>query len=462
MQKNILKIILLISLFVPFISNAAPEIWVKTESAINVTDAGATLRGMGYPDNVDGIVYPTVGYFRYSASPTKPIFCEDIYGSDIVSTQDIKITTEGQTFQQVVTDLDPDTTYYYCAILSGTRPGRLIQRIQNSEEVKQFRTLPCPDCAQIKVTTKTALNMTSNSATLKGTYNSTKPIKTYFEYRKYVSGNNFEISGATNTESQVETNTMSTKSMPISPTASYGNFFVSPSSVNSGAKKPMSWIKIAQSEKNRSANTAGDLNFFLSGLSPASRYEFRLVAETISNGTSKGSSVPSEIVTGNTLDFRTSPVNGGGGITDDSDDDNNGGGNGNGSGNGTGGGYILGQILTPPELAVVRSKEGIETVFVRQIMANNELAKTYGYVEGTDLETFAWNIADVIARAFGYVNPNTGKEIRVAKADIAAYELKMEDRKLTVYEYYDSKIVNIQTFSTIMRNSYYYEYYFRK
>ena len=46
--------------------------------------------------------------------------------------------------------------------------------------------------------------------------------------------------------------------------------------------------------------------------------------------------------------------------------------------------------------------------------------------------------------------------------DVAAYELQLDGTKLTIYEYYDSKIVNIKSMSSILRNKYYYEYYFSK
>lgn len=140
-------------------------------------------------------------------------------------------------------------------------------------------------------------------------------------------------------------------------------------------------------------------------------------------------------------------------------------GNGNGTGNGTGtanpSNLVIGQIATPPIDAVVHYHEGIETVFARQIVADINLAKNYGYQDGADLQNFAWTLADLLARTFGYVN-SSGKEIRVSRPDIAAYQLYMNNGVLTVYEYYDSKIVNIQKMTDVLRNKYYYEYYFKK
>ncbi|MEI7765412.1 MAG: hypothetical protein WCI93_02380 [bacterium] len=149
--------------------------------------------------------------------------------------------------------------------------------------------------------------------------------------------------------------------------------------------------------------------------------------------------------------------------------------NGSGTGGGTSGGTSngsssgttnpsnlkLGDTATAPFDATVHYHEGIETVFARQIVANTQLAKLYGYQDGADLQSFAWNLADLFARTFGYVN-SSGNEIRVSIPDIAAYQLYMNNGILTVYEYYDSKIVNIQKMTDVLRNKYDYEYYFKK
>ena len=121
----------------------------------------------------------------------------------------------------------------------------------------------------------------------------------------------------------------------------------------------------------------------------------------------------------------------------------------------------IGQTATPPDDAIVRYHEGIEHVFVRQIIKNTNIQSMYGYKDGGDLSGFAWYLADQLARGFGYVSPS-GKEIRVGAPDIAAYELRVEGNNLTVYEYYDGKIVNVQSTTTALRNTYNYEYYFNK
>ena len=132
-----------------------------------------------------------------------------------------------------------------------------------------------------------------------------------------------------------------------------------------------------------------------------------------------------------------------------------------GAGTGTWTNLILGQTATPPNDAIVRYHEGIETVFTRQILANPIYTNTYGYREGNDLMTFAWDLSDQFARKFGYVNKN-GKEIRVSYPDIAAYQLQLIGNELTVYEYYDNKIVDVRNITTVFKNASNYEYYFTK
>jgi len=121
----------------------------------------------------------------------------------------------------------------------------------------------------------------------------------------------------------------------------------------------------------------------------------------------------------------------------------------------------LGDTATPPDLALVHYHEGIETVFQRQIVANPSLAESYGYQEGADLSSFAWTLADILAKSFGYVSPS-GEEIRVGPPDMAAYQLYVNNGVLTVYEYYNSKIVNIEKMTDALRSKYGFEYYFKK
>jgi hypothetical protein len=131
------------------------------------------------------------------------------------------------------------------------------------------------------------------------------------------------------------------------------------------------------------------------------------------------------------------------------------------TGTGTWANLVLGQTATPPNDAIVRYHEGIETVFIRQIIKNQIYQKKYGYKAGNDLLTFAQNLADQFAKALGYISEN-GEEIRVVPPDVAAYQLQLSGDKLTVYEYYKNKIVDIRNTTTVFKNASGYEYYFQK
>ena len=131
------------------------------------------------------------------------------------------------------------------------------------------------------------------------------------------------------------------------------------------------------------------------------------------------------------------------------------------AGTGTWTSLVLGQTATPPNDAIVRYHEGIETVFIRQIIKNPIFTQKYGYKAGMNLQIFAGDLADQFARAFGYVNVN-GKEIRAGPPDIAAYQLQLVGNKLTVYEYYDNKIVDVRNTTATFKNASGYEYYFKK
>ncbi len=108
---------------------------------------------------------------------------------------------------------------------------------------------------------------------------------------------------------------------------------------------------------------------------------------------------------------------------------------------------------------IVRYHEGIEHVFIRRIMINTELARHYGYQKGQNLLHFAWDLAHKLAKEFGYVD-NEGKEIRVSQPDVSAYQLRLVGEKITVYEYYQNKIIDLRDRTTIFKNKNNYEYYF--
>ncbi len=94
-------------------------------------------------------------------------------------------------------------------------------------------------------------------------------------------------------------------------------------------------------------------------------------------------------------------------------------------------------------------------------MINTELARRYGYQKGQNLLYFAWDLAHKFAKEFGYVN-NEGREIRVSQPDVSAYQLRLVGNKLTVYEFYKNKIIDIRNTTTIFKDKNSYEYYFVK
>ena len=94
-------------------------------------------------------------------------------------------------------------------------------------------------------------------------------------------------------------------------------------------------------------------------------------------------------------------------------------------------------------------------------MRNPIFTQKYGYKTGMNLQTFAEDLADQFARAFGYIN-SSGREIRVSLPDIAAYQLVLVGNKLTVYEYYNNRIVDSRNVTTVFKNASGYEYYFKK
>ncbi len=120
----------------------------------------------------------------------------------------------------------------------------------------------------------------------------------------------------------------------------------------------------------------------------------------------------------------------------------------------------LGIGSTPPDDAIVRYHEGIETVFIRQILRNPIYLKTYNKAGNGSAEV-VWDLAHKFAKMFGYVSAD-GKEIRVSPPDIAAYRLQLIGNDLTVYEYYDGKIVDIRDITTVFKDKAGYEYYFQK
>lgn len=431
MKKYILKIVIIILFLNLFISKTEASLFIKTYDADNITQTTARLHGEGGTSST----YPVTAYFRYSKADISPIFCNDIYGTNMISTKDINLgTTTTSSFYQKIENLTPNTKYYYCAIISDK--DNIAYGGENV--VKSFYTSPI----KTTVNTKNATQITSTSATLNGSYNSFKNIKTYFKYKE-------EITKKNNLSFNFIKEFIVNKLINIALAYDL----------------PLSWKKVGEQNYKigKYDNIHGTITYNLKGLKPSTKYTFLAVAED-----------KDEIVTGTSVSFTTNSseiiktsgvVNENGG--ESGSDQNGRGGGDRGENNGRNGGIInttpltLGQIILPPSIDIVRYGEGIETVFVRQITEDIEFAKIYGYKETNDIKSFAWNLADQFARAFGYVNAN-GKEIRVSSPDIAAYQLQLIGNKLTVYEYYNGKIIDVRNLTTVFKNASGYEYYFKK
>ena len=438
MQKNIKKIIIaggIISVMfaLPFFAFAITD--VLTGGATNVTDTGATLSGSANPAGVS-----TSGYFRYSAMFPPPIFCKDIYGSNMKSTPERGLGSVNipMTFTKDIAGLFPGTTYYYCAIASNEN------EINYTGEVNSFTTNNIsasdvngtPQNSIISIITKPATIVSSTSVYLNGFYNSNFfSSETWFEYIK--KSNVPTLSKSAEAITGILNNTQTAK---ISNTGSLSK------ATAVKTTSTINWIKV--DTKYRSEGSADKMEFLLTGLAPNTEYQFRAGMKNLSSSIAK--MIPSPAFYGNTLTFRTPSSDGNISPGDVSNQNQN-----------NQAPLSLGQTATPPVDATVHYHEGVETVFARQIIASPDIAEKYGYVQGTDLNAFAWNLADLFARKFGYVN-SKGKEIRISKPDIAAYELRLTDGSLTVYEYYNKKIIHIQKLSSTLRNKYNYEYYFNK
>ena len=586
-------------------ASSSSDLFVETYNADNITQTTARLHGAG-GDKSTNPTLPLTGYFRYSKikADLSPIFCNDIYGTNMTATKDIYLNADtdnkkcmeggtypnkcippaSQPFYQNISNLSPNTTYYYCAIVSNKNNIAY----GGSKIVKEFHT----NCYETTVSTKDATNVKSTSAKLNGSYCSAKIIPNEtdkyiekvilsFEYRKDTvvgvsspftlvpgSEQNYEMKDFANLYGNIKFNltgltpntryefraVVKTADSDAEKKTTYGSPFLSfttdlsptgtdtggsgctscvkllptvtvtatPSSIKSGESSTISWKSTNVSTCSVSGNenideTAGSFN--TGALTNSKSYS---VTCTGANGTGGGNAyvyVNTTSVNGTCYDGikngNETDVDKGGrcgtGNTGPWWDTTNGGGSGTwfdgtgfgtwtttwgtggtgtvywaGNGDGTGTWYsttgngtwtngrksgssgtgtwtnlVLGQTATPPWDAIVRYHEGIETVFIRQIMRNPIFTQRYGYLAGMNLQIFAEDLADQFARAFGYVNTNR-KEIRVSFPDIAAYQLQLIGNKLTVYEYYDNKIVDIRSTTATFKNKSDYEYYFKK
>jgi hypothetical protein len=125
---------------------------ISTGAASALTSTGATLNGTGNPGGAD-----TTGWFRYST--TNPGGCSDTFGTRVPATggTDIGSGNANVTFTQVLSNLAPNTTYYYCAIGSssvGINYGSLVS----------FITPATPTVATLAATPVTSTTATLNAS----------------------------------------------------------------------------------------------------------------------------------------------------------------------------------------------------------------------------------------------------------------------------------------------------------
>lgn len=602
-------------------SNSKSNFFVNTEEASHRTYTTVVLHGNG-GDKDSNSKLPLTAYFRYSSAAISPVYCNDIYGTNMHSTKDIKLgstfdnidnkngnsydeSKNTNYFYQKITNLTPDTLYYYCAILSNKNTISSIPNYGEDSLVKFFRTSPYGTT----VNTKSATSIKPTSVKLNASYSSISNVSVYFEFREATTSGpnpweptpkqNYNLSGntsiygdfdivlidldpdttyqfravatttsgtGTNAENKTvygsvlnfttdttdsdngnggqtiekQNNPKSPKNPkdptnkddpynPDSPKNPYNpNYPQSPKNKNDpknvndlyNPKSPNNPYNPnnpnpknskdlvnkddpynPDSPKNpynpdypttpKNPNDPKNKNDVYNPSNPNNPYHPNYLNKSSTNRTTKN--VNTNSGSGCTSCGSSNYSNNGtqiysaGGIKNPSmnlySNNNNSsynsgynGGYSNNSNNsgGNSGAYSnnntniidttplkLGQTFVPPNNAIVHYQEGIETVFARQIMADVDFAKKYGYETGKDMQTFAWYLSDELARMFGYVD-ESGKEIRVSKPDVAAYQLQLSGNTLTVYEYYENKIIDVRNVSASFKDKSEYEYYFKK
>ena len=430
--KNIIFLVVSILFIAPFLSLAETHIHDVQTMGFSANEDQKTVLLKGSANDAQ---VPTMGYFRYSTvSPieTVPLFCNNVYGSGMKATKDaplglcdpLQLTS---CFQKEISGLKKNTKYYYCAMASDAN-------VIEGGGVKFFATSPMieTDNAQVSGT---------DSAYLNGFYATMHPAQTWFEYANVPNDNT--ITPDWKTVNIIDRNTQTADNMQVLLT---------------GLSEDTSYeFRAALKNKDTGFVSYGSILTFKTDAPEVPVSIDILSDKPCAQGQNCDSKEVTIVDVGNENkknNFKNSYKNGNVG------NNNENGKNGNNQNNNPQP-HKLGEIVSAPTDAIVHKNEGIETVFSRQIIKNSDLAEEYGYTDGKDLKAYSWIIADILAREFGYVN-SKGKEIRVSKPDIAAYELQLKDGILTVYEYYNSKIVNIQSTTESLRSKYYYEYYYSK
>ena len=419
---------------------------VCTLPASEITETSAKLWGYGYADPS----LPTTAYFRVSAVPIPPVFCNDLYGTRKVSTDDISLPV-ASSFSWILTGLTPDTKYYYCAILS---TKKVIAYGNNA--VVSFSTKPCSTCAQSSIQTKPASAVTKTSATLNGYYNTNVAATTWFEYGKTY---NTVIGGGGTVIGQVS-----------QYAGSFGN--ISFPATNLSQNTDYYYRAVIKQ--------GGNTTYGIS----ATHFKTKSTGDTNPCGPDAPSNpwiVPSQNATLKTIPgsasssfgglFGPSILSGGG----SSPTINSGSYDANGDPCNpppkpgffpstpsfpTGVGPSGPVPAVAPDDAIVRFKEGVEHVLARQIIKNPAIAQLFGYQSGADLNQYAYYLAHLLAQFFGYVK--NGQEILVSLPDVAAYELKLTNGVLMINEYFAGFLISSRQVSPFKAPPAGYEYKFRK
>ena len=258
-EKIIVVLVLMAFFLVPFLSRATNIHGVYTVNPINVTNTTATLVGYLNPSGLT-----TLGYFRYSTATPSPVFCNQIYGSNMKSTRESGPYYGGSSikFSTIISGLSPNTAYYYCALASDSK------NIEGGNVIL-FETPPIDSSSStFSVRTKTPLTASATSSYLNGSYNASVATTTYFEYRK-----------------------------KVTPEAA--------------------WTTISVSSETHVKNSSGAISYLLTGLSSGDNYEFRTAIKD-AGGTIKYG----DVLVFNTLDANSSS-DGNTCSASDKDDENN-------------------------------------------------------------------------------------------------------------------------------------------
>ncbi|MCE9585674.1 hypothetical protein K8Q94_03580 [Candidatus Nomurabacteria bacterium] len=214
---------------------------VLTAPAKNITDVSATFTGSGNPEGVTAF-----GYFRYASTQNPPIFCNDVYGSNMSSTNDVNLGNGSSdvTFTKNLTGLTPNTTYYYCSAISpGATKNTNVIRYGG---IQTFTTKPCSTCAQTTIQTNNAKIIDDTNAYLNAFFNTNVKAVTWFEYREIIPGNDGETKNQTG-----DTQTFSP------------------------------WLDTTKVSQNTgtSSHSSGQIKFLLTGIHTGHDYEFKAMIQ---------------------------------------------------------------------------------------------------------------------------------------------------------------------------------------